>query len=115
VIQEGNFVTWINKDIVTPHTVTFLDGRDPPDVVNPVPQAGGPPMLLLNPDVLMPAAATANAYQGGFLNSGFIGAPPESPTNTFTVRFMQRGTWEYLCLLHPGMTGTVSVIEHSED
>jgi hypothetical protein len=49
-----------------------------------------------------------------YVNSGFIfpvgQAPPGMPPiSTFTVTFEKPGTYEYLCALHPWMTGTVSV------
>lgn len=109
----GDVVTWINKDTDTPHTVTFLAGNDAPEVVMPQPQPAGPPLLLLNSAVVLPSGLSeADAYDGSvFLNSGFIG--PESPTGStaFSVRFTRPGTYSYVCLLHPIMKGTVTVLE----
>ena len=39
------------KDPATPHTVTFLGGAEMPEIITPVFQGEGPPMLLLNPQV----------------------------------------------------------------
>jgi plastocyanin len=49
-----------------------------------------------------------------FVNSGWIwpdGLTPEGlpEIETFSVRFDQAGMYDYLCLIHPWMTGTVSV------
>ena len=49
-----------------------------------------------------------------YVNSGFIfpvgQAPPAfPPISMFTVTFEKPGTYEYLCALHPWMTGTVAV------
>jgi plastocyanin len=49
-----------------------------------------------------------------YVNSGFIfpmGQEPPGlpPTNTFTITFENPGTIEYICVLHPWMTGTVTV------
>jgi len=109
-VEEGQLVTWINKDVETPHTVTFLSGTDMPELIMPVPQPNGPPMLLLNPAVLAPSTTEAIYNGNGFLNSGFISNEPPFG-NTFTVQFTQHGTYQYLCLLHEGMVGTVTVLE----
>jgi plastocyanin len=113
-IAEGQTVTWINKDPETPHTVTFLDGTTPPDLVTPAPQPDGPPLLLLNPAVLAPSSTELNYDGNGFLNSGFI-SNEEPFTNTFSVRFTQRGVYAYICVLHEGMGGTVTVLESAAD
>jgi plastocyanin len=110
-IKAGDAVTWVWKDPATPHTVTFLGGKPAPDVVIPHPSNDGPPRLELNPVVLEPAG-DPTAFAGGALHSGFLDAaqlPPGSPAPTFTVRFDQPGTYEYECLLHEGMTGTIVV------
>jgi plastocyanin len=49
-----------------------------------------------------------------YVNSGWMwpdGLTPEGlpEIETFSVRFEQPGMYEYLCLIHPWMTGTVSV------
>jgi plastocyanin len=99
------------KDPATPHTVTFLGGEPAPDVVIPHPEADGPPRLELNPVVVKPAG-DPTSFAGGALHSGFLDAaqlPPGSPAPTFTVRFDQPGRYEYVCMLHEGMTGTIVV------
>jgi plastocyanin len=104
-IHAGDSLTWINKS-EAPHTVTFLAGQPQPDVVNVMPQPNGPPQFQLNPTMLNPAG-DPSAYDGSsYLNSGFT---EPGPNATFTVTFTQPGTYDYLCLLHPGMVGTVVV------
>jgi plastocyanin len=106
-------VTWIWKTEDTPHTVTFLAGQPAPDVVVPQTQPGAPPALQLNPQVLAPAGNATNWDGGTFLNSGFLQPMPGKPTPTFTVRFTNPGQYDYVCVLHEGMVGTV-VVEPSE-
>jgi plastocyanin len=106
-IQVGDTVTWTNST-PTPHTVTFLGGSAEPQLFNPQPQSAGAPLLYLNPQAVIPAGG--NVYNGtGYLNSGFIGQG--FPTQTFSVKFTQAGSFAYLCLLHgdEGMKGTVNV------
>jgi plastocyanin len=106
-IHAGDSLTWINKS-QAPHTVTFLGDQPPPPVVVVQPQPQGPPRFQLNPDMLLPAG-NPNAYDGsGYLNSGFT---EPGPNGTFTVTFTQPGTYDYLCLLHENMVGTVVVSE----
>lgn len=49
-----------------------------------------------------------------YINSGWFlpnGLEKEYPGsgNTFTVKFEKQGTYDYLCILHPWMTGRVVV------
>lgn len=89
-IDVGDSVTWTM--VGDAHTVTFLSGAPQPSALSPtaaVP-AGGP------------------TYDGtGFVNSGIV--PPVPGHNTYTLTFTQAGTFPYVCLLHPGMVGTVIV------
>jgi plastocyanin len=111
-VKTGDAVTWVWKDPLTPHTVTFLGGAPLPEVVIPRAEGSGPPRLELNPGVLAPAGEPTSYDGSGWLNSGFLDPaqmPPGSPAPTFTVRFEAPGTYEYLCLLHEGMSGTIVV------
>jgi plastocyanin len=109
VVHPGDAVTWIWKTQDTPHTVTFLNGQPAPEVVLPQPQANGPPRLQLNPTVLAPGGDPTDFGGGTFLNSGFLQPMPGQATPTFTVHFTAPGTYDYVCVLHEGMTGTVVV------
>jgi plastocyanin len=47
-----------------------------------------------------------------YVNSGWLlpkGNLPPGTSNTFSVTFEKAGTYNYLCILHPWMTGTVIV------
>jgi plastocyanin len=104
-IHAGDSLTWINKS-EAPHTVTFLAGQPQPDVVNVVPQPNGPPQFQLNPTMFQPAGDPTEYDGSSYLNSGFT---EPGPNGTYTVTFTQPGSYDYLCLLHPGMVGTVVV------
>ena len=94
-----------------PHTITYLSGTDDPDMIIAQPQAGGPPKILLNPKVLMPAPLPPGPYTGtGYYNSGLLltgGPTPQSVTVTYT----KAGTFKYQCIFHDddGMKGTIIV------
>jgi plastocyanin len=112
-IRKGESVNWSWKTEGTPHTVTFLGGAPSPDVVLPLPQAAGPPRLQLNPAVLMPAGDAGDWNGGSYLNSGFLQPMSGQPVPEFAVHFSVAGTYDYVCLLHEGMVGTV-VVESDE-
>ena len=110
-VHVGDTVMWINRDPITPHTVSFLAGGEAPEFVQVVPQEAGPPLLLLAPQVLGPVGDAASYDGTTYLNSGFIGDPSEFPTPVFTARFTRPGRFEYVCLLHPwSMRGIVTVV-----
>jgi plastocyanin len=109
-IHQNESVTWVLKTEETPHTVTFLGGRAAPEVIVPQPQQGGPPRLQLNPEVLAPTNNNNEWNGASYLNSGFLSPTPGQPEPEFTVVFSAAGTYDYLCLLHPGMVGTVEVL-----
>lgn len=85
-------------------------------------------MVGANARALMPAivaedgsasylAPNANYTMTGseqYINSGFVwpeGMAPEgfADNTTFAVKFEQAGTYDYICILHPWMTGRVVV------
>jgi plastocyanin len=102
-IARGDTVVWTNADPIENHTITYASGGAPPEFIEPRPQAGGPPQLVIPASVAQPSG---NTYNGtGMANSGilFYGG-------TYALRFdAAPGTYGYLCLLHPWMTGTVTV------
>jgi plastocyanin len=75
------------------------------------------PVTITSAGAAMPMPPNANYTTSGteqYINSGFIwpkGKAPEGlpPIDTFTVKFDKAGTYDYVCLLHPWMTGEVVV------
>jgi plastocyanin len=91
-VEEGTTVNWAIDNPYEPHTVTFDAPFD--DLTDP--RAFAPGGVLDGED-----------YTGGFANSGFIGKL--APYDSFSLRFTETGTYEYVCVLHPGMDGVVKV------
>ncbi len=88
-IRVGDTIVWNNSTSI-PHTVS-------------IPQAGhAPPSGPPNP-----APVGSNVFNNSaYISSGFI-----AKNHTYSVRFMQPGTYLYYCLVHaPEMTGTVVVL-----
>lgn len=92
-IKAGDTVTWKGTSEYEPHTITFESPFTNPEDPRAVPPAG---------------AETGGSYTGGFTNSGFIGPKP-FPAESFSLRFPNAGVYDYVCVLHPGMAGTVRV------
>ncbi|AIF83609.1 hypothetical protein NTE_01546 [Candidatus Nitrososphaera evergladensis SR1] len=75
------------------------------------------PVTIASDGTVTPMPPNANYTMNGteqYINSGFIwpkGMAPEGlpPIDTFTVKFEKAGTYDYLCILHPWMTGQVQV------
>ena len=103
-VRRGDEVVFAFGDPTIPHTVTFMSGATPPGFVEPRPQPAGPPQLVVAASVAGPVGG--NVYTGtGMLNSGILTAP-----GAFTVRFdAPPGNYEYLCIIHPFMRGTITV------
>jgi plastocyanin len=90
--DAGTTVHWEVDSPYEPHTVTFE-----------------PSFEGLPPEAFAPGGVkSGDDYTGGFTNSGLIasGGPFEGD---FSLRFPQAGTYEYSCVLHPGMDGTIKV------
>jgi plastocyanin len=88
------------------HTVTFLGGEQAPKTTVPEGEK-----VYLNPRVFFPAGE--KTFDGtGYHNSG---APPEDPKAWprfhYALTFTTPGTYDYVCLIHPGMSGRIVVKE----
>lgn len=93
VVHVGQKVTFINNSM-GPHTVTF----------------GSEAGTVCSPDAPFCTYGDPTNYQGGQLNSGFLGAPFNA--QPFQVTFNKVGTYTYHCALHDymGMDGKVIVV-----
>jgi plastocyanin len=104
LVKPGDTVEWdLSSADVAPHTVTFLNGNPDPSLVVPVPQPGGPPILLLNPAVLLPSQPVQSGTplnKTGYFNSGLMNPAPQGPTSfSLTIGNISGGI-TYECLLH---------------
>jgi plastocyanin len=119
-IHVGDKVTFKSKNF---HTATFLGStpRSQMPLLMPDPTShysgivdatgapfwfnGGPPKFIYNPQAFQPVGsrvvADASVHSSG--NFVFI------PKHQYTFRFTKTGTYRVVCLVHPGMKGTIVV------
>jgi plastocyanin len=111
-IHVGDTVTWIGGF----HDVAFGPAavRDQLEKqrISSVKLKTGQTTLAINPRIVLPSGGTT--YNGiGFVNSGvlFLRAGPNSKVPpSYSLTFTRAGTYEYDCLLHPGMDGSITVL-----
>ncbi len=96
-VPTGTEVAW-EWNGTEPHSVTFLPAG------TPVPQ--GPPDEAL----FAPTPATGPVDGGALVNSGLLPSGPDSPA-PLELSFDKAGEYPYFCVIHPGMTGTVEVVD----
>lgn len=103
-VPAGGSVVFTNNDGFNPHTVTFTGGAAPPDFISPEgdPNAPGPPTLVIPAAVAAPSGGSV--YSGGAANSGIM-----FHGDSYTLTFATPGSYDYLCLVHPFMMGTITV------
>jgi plastocyanin len=88
VINQGDTIDFVNP-YEEPHTVTFEAGE----------------AEIPNEQAPFNAAAAASFDGSQTIHSGFMGKDAK-----FSVTFAKTGAFEFLCVLHPGMTIDVAVV-----
>jgi plastocyanin len=112
-VRPGDTVEWAlnNVDMIFPHTITFLNGNPEPDLILPVPQDSGPPLLLINPDVFFPQNAGQPLTSQGLYSSGLLVPAVEGGPTSFAFQIgNSSGLLPYECLLHDA-SGMQAVLE----
>jgi plastocyanin len=100
-IRAGTTVSWSAGF----HTVTFAPLSMAQNLrrhmIVPVKGSNGRALLELNAQIVTPSRTTT--YAGGYWNSGLL---VQGPTH---LTFTKPGVYQYHCLIHPGMDGTITV------
>jgi plastocyanin len=110
-VKVGGTVTWKWTGFNEVHTVTILEQPGLDDLASAL--FAGP---SLDPVGALPTEApgapvvhTADVHGNGLLGSGIIPDPAGAAPNTFMAQFNSPGVFSYRCLIHDGMTGTITV------
>lgn len=83
--------------------------------VTPVPGGQGPPTLVHSPLIAYPSdrpplpAYTGQNHGDGFFNTGILDRGPSPNPGATRVTFARAGSYDYVCLIHPEMRGTIEV------
>jgi plastocyanin len=94
-VKAGDTVTWKPGSPYEPHTVTFESPFKSPGEEGATLPLGVP---------------SGGTYTSGATSSGIFGPKPYPfPADSFSLKFTKAGTYDYVCVLHPGMKGTVTV------
>jgi plastocyanin len=95
-VVTGEKVTWL-IDGPESHSVTFVAPG------SPVPSTETDPTLFL-------PSGTPTDYDGSTtVNSGLLPLATQTTGASFSMTFSKAGDYTYYCVLHPNMTGTVTV------
>jgi plastocyanin len=97
-------------EVVTGSTVVWdIAGPEPHSVTFVPPNAKVPPSADSNPSLFGPTPATGPYDGTALVNSGVLPQGPTSQVQKFSLTFGKAGTYTYYCVLHPNMTGTITV------
>ena len=112
-VARGDWIAWTMADPQEAHTVTFLSGAAPPEVIQPRPNAAGPPNLVIPAAVNLPQGGSTYTGTGivssGILTEGGLGPGSKGRTSWGVKIDAAPGKYTYICLIHPFMVGTVTV------
>jgi plastocyanin len=113
-VHPGDTVTFALSPTNTeaPHTVTFLNGAEDISFISPIPNPPGPPVLTINPEVLMPLNAGTPLTRTGIYSSGLLNPLGPGPYS-YTLQIGNiSGNITYVCVLHDtsGMDAVLQVV-----
>jgi plastocyanin len=110
MVRRGDLVVWTMPDPFEIHTVTYTAGAEPPPFAEPAIGPEGPPMGP--PTLVIPANVAGRVGGDTFTGSAYVNSGLLFGGQSYTIRVdAPAGDYEFLCLIHPFMTVTLSVVE----
>jgi plastocyanin len=105
-IHAGDSVAW-KLNSKEEHTVYFAGGEALP----PLEMTGADGRVYFNSDIFFASADATGQVRKVYDGVGSIsGGMLAEGTETYTLEFTKPGVYEYVCMFHPGMKGTVTVL-----
>ena len=105
----------MTKGSYEPHTATFGPGdiNDANSYIGAIAKSFESPAIdprAIYPSDVTPVSMSSTLHGNGFWNSGVLDADSKSPVpGDASVKFDAPGTYAYYCVIHPFMSGSVTV------
>lgn len=107
-VHRGDTVTW---SIMGFHNIHFSQTPTPMVIVG---ELDGQQVPMGNPAALFPTIENGSTYTGGDANSGVSAEPGASPFFSLVID-AEPGTYTYFCDIHPGMAGSIIVVDEGTE
>ena len=105
-IDKGDTVVWVSSRW---HSIVFNPGRPFPPMYTPQEDDNGQIQMIINPVVTQPVRAGQPFLGEGVYSSGLMGYGQRPGGIGYSLTFEVEGLFRYLCPVHPGMAGTITV------
>jgi hypothetical protein len=100
----------MSRDSRETHTATFGPNGYLTQLANAFSSPVFPPQGVYPSSPTFPISLAQNSHGNGFANIGVVDRDPATPLpSSGQIKFTQAGTYHFICLIHPFMTGTVVV------
>jgi plastocyanin len=111
-VNANTVVTFqMSKDSFDTHTATFGDTKTLTGLAKGFQGVAFPAQAVFPSDPTQPISESLTAHGNGFANTGALDTNAKSATipSSGKIDFTQAGTYQFICLIHPFMHGTIIV------
>ena len=107
-VRKGDTVVWVSSRW---HSIVFNPGGPFPPMYTPETDDTGYVQMIINPVVTLPVKAGQPFLGKGLYSSGLMGYGSRPGGVGYSLTFEVEGLFRYLCPVHPGMAGTITVTD----